>query len=344
MRRFFYALFHIRLVSNIYYSMKIFVKIAQIFILVAILSFTPLVAAKKTADAKGFPVKTESYKTILTLWNIDTFEGGIGSRSDYLRDLCMDFPEEGVNVLVSSYTTEGAREKFSKGEAPDILSFGIGFPQTATYACEMGKTEFKGGELSGKTYAVPWCRGGYFLISKSAINGVIDRLIVSKSKYTSPLVAAFSDFVEAKEYDIEEPLAAYTEYLRTDGVLLGTQRDIWRLQKRGENFFATPLQNFSDLYQYLAITSRDENRISAAKKVAEYILQNAGKNIERIGMFSIAENNYDGEMGKYDLKDTLYTVSPFTSEDNLAVIDGIMKDNADRGTKEQKLKNIIKQL
>ena len=59
----------------------------------------------------------------MRIWNVDTFEGGKGSRTAFLRRAAAlaEQKQHGVLYNVTSYTEEGVREAFARGETPDIL-------------------------------------------------------------------------------------------------------------------------------------------------------------------------------------------------------------------------------
>ena len=312
-------------------------------LLVFITAFTPIVACKKTRETEEFPITTKKQKTILSLWEIDTFEGGFGSRADYLSNLLEKFIEDGVFVMVTSYSLEGAKKKAEEGVFPDLVSFGIGADFIAEGAKELKKIDFSGGENAGGIYAYPWCSGGYFLISKNPINKHIDRLIVSKGEFNNPLVALYNSDFTAEEVVVRDTATAYSEYIGGGGVLLGTQRDIRRLSVKNVAFTATALEEFCDLFQYVAVTAFDEEKFSYAKEVAEYIYENAGANISKIGMLPVGENSQEGALSVYDRSKTKYTVSPFTSANLLSLLHLKMSD----GTSEEKseiLENTLKHL
>ena len=309
-----------------------------------ILFFTPVVALKKTGTANDFPLKTEDYKRVLTLWNIDTFEGGIGSRGDFLSEVLLPLADEGTVVLVSAHTVNSAKENLSKGVIPDIVSFGVGADFLAPYVRELPFSVFVGGEISGKTYAVPWCRGGYFFISKTEDHQLIDRLIVSQGEYNRPIFALKEEGAEYNSVEFLSPLDAYTAYLSDESAtLLGTQRDIWRLTRRGVSFYAFPAEKFSDLYQYVAVTTDDEENYSACVETVRRLAGIGAKALADIGMFGADANAYDGALGSYDTAKTTLTLSPFTSAEILKDADGVAVAAKEENYYE-KIKNALKHL
>ena len=91
------------------------------------------------------------------------FEGGKGSRTAFLKSVARELKGEAY-YLVTSYTLEGALSAFAEGDAPDVLSFGVGLSEFAERLLPLPYS-FAGGELGGKTLAYPWCMGGYYLFS-----------------------------------------------------------------------------------------------------------------------------------------------------------------------------------
>ncbi len=312
-----------------------------IFFLIMI--FTPAVSCAKTRGGEDFPIKTETPKVILTLWNVDTFEGGYGSRTDYLSRICDRLTDKGIFVIVSSYGLESAEKKINGGVLPDIISFGVGADFVLANAQPLAKSDFVGGEALGRTYAEPWCRGGYFLISENPVNEHIDRLIVSKGNYNNPLCALHYSPYEAKETVVLDPLSAYVEYLKGGAVLLGTQRDVRRLTVKNKPFTAVPLEEFCDLYQYIAITSANAEKIPYAKSALKFIVENSDKNVSEIGMLPIGKNAQSDALGAYDTLKTDKTLSPFTMRKTLEeLFEALEGGNAEE--KSVKLENTIKHL
>ena len=287
-----------------------------IFILVA----TPY-ARKKTTQKNDFPIESTKYKMILTVWNVDTFEGGKGSRSEFLADMGVEFGKKGVLVIVENHTIESAQTAVNGGQIPDLLSFGVGVDWAVNYAKELPSISYKGGEIGGKTYAYPWCMGGYFLISKSEDNRRIDRLIVSQNKFNLPFAVQYFSKIEAGKVEYLEPTKAYTTYLSSDknSYLIGTQRDIVRLTQRGENFLATPLEEFSDIVQYIAVTTATKEKYEDCKNFIGFITsETCQKKIYKIGMMRVDGVEEESEVfSSFDKAKTSYTVSPFSQSEKI---------------------------
>ena len=228
--------------------------------------------------------KEAEARTVVRVWNIDTFEGGKGSRTAFLKSVARELQGEAY-YLVTSYTLEGALSAFAEGEAPDVLSFGVGLSEFAERLLPLPYS-FAGGELGGKTLAYPWCMGGYYLFSLTDFEGE-GRTALSVGGENLPAVAARLEGITGEE---TESVAAYTGFLSGKyRYLLGTQRDVCRFQARGAIVQARPLTKYCDLYQYIGILSAEKRDASLAFVEALLSPEVQGR-LSQIGMFPL-ENN-----------------------------------------------------
>lgn len=228
--------------------------------------------------------KEAEARTVVRVWNIDTFEGGKGSRTAFLKSVARELQGEAY-YLVTSYTLEGALSAFAEGEAPDVLSFGVGLSEFAERLLPLPYS-FAGGELGGKTLAYPWCMGGYYLFSLTDFEGE-GRTALSVGGENLPAVAARFEGITGEE---AESVAAYTGFLSGKyRYLLGTQRDVCRFQARGVSVQARPLTKYCDLYQYIGILS-SEKRDASLTFVEALLSPEVQGRLSQIGMFPL-ENN-----------------------------------------------------
>ena len=89
--------------------------------------FTCFYGVRKIS-AENVTTKSEEYQGVLSLWQIDSFEGGIGSRKQFLLKIARGFEKKhkGVLVMVTNITKDGAEENFKNGIYPDMISYGNG--------------------------------------------------------------------------------------------------------------------------------------------------------------------------------------------------------------------------
>ena len=108
----------------------------------------------------------EKYNGILRLWQIDSCEGGKGSRAAFLNRVAAKFEKKhgGVYVMVTGYTAEGAAAAIAEGDAPDLISFSCGVDGLAELCLALTE-RFEGGVIGDGCYAYPWCAGRYYLFS-----------------------------------------------------------------------------------------------------------------------------------------------------------------------------------
>ncbi len=305
--------------------MKTIRLISAVFLVFAI-SFTCFYGRYKIS-AKNSITRNDEYQGVLTLWQIDSFEGGIGSRKQFLLKIARKFEKKhkGVLIMVVDMTKEGAEENFKNGIYPDMISYGNGVE--IQNVSELKSTHgVRGGMIGEKQYATAWCRGGYVLISSQENFSFgedydIDNLTVSKGKYTQPLTALFINDIIAKKIEILSPMDAYVKFVSgKTKFLLGTQRDVNRLQVRGMSVNCAPLDKFNDLYQYVSITAENQLKRYYSQEFINFLIEKDCQSaLTEIGMLSCFYNiNHNDEhlASMQKLKD-FFTVSAFMHEQKL---------------------------
>ena len=218
-------------------------------------------------------------RTVVRVWNVDTFEGGKGSRTSFLQSVARSLQGEEAYYLVTSYTLEGAKAAFQEGDCPDVLSLGVGLAEFTERLLPLPYS-FAGGSLGGETLAVPWCMGGYYLFSLTDFEGE-GRTAISVGGENLSCVSARLEGIEGEEV---ESIAAYTGFLSGKyRYLLGTQRDICRFSARGVSVERKPLTEYNDLYQYVGILSAEKREEAMAFVEALLSPETQGR-LNEIGM------------------------------------------------------------
>lgn len=187
------------------------------------------------------------------------------------------------------------------------------------------------GKKDNKLYAYAWCRGVYSLISTqdklkktsnntadlaSVVNscGYITKLKNNKTKTTYSLAFGSSGYVcpqlsYASSYTnlvqtqtsidltnlTKTPYTAYCDFIENRAsILLGTQRDIARIENRInagkiENVVYQHLVEYTDLVQYLGICQTSEDKqTKACEAFISFLLNEQTQNkLSNIGMFSV---------------------------------------------------------
>ena len=299
-------------------------KTLSIFCLIALLaSFIALPFFTKEITNN---LTSKEYEAILRIWHIDTFEGGTGSRASFLKNVASKFTKKnsGVLFLVSMLSEDLARTKIENGELPDLISFGISSIDVLGNLFSQSSISVKdGGEYCGKRYLTAWCKGGYFKITKN--DASYSKLIISQGANNLSTVTACLENLTAKTVAIKEPLEAYSLFLSSnDACLLGTQRDIVRLNSNGVSFTATPLSTFNDLFQYIGVTSVSENKRFYAFSFVDFLLsESVQKTLVNIKMLSPTLKGLYNSNSYFTALENVsqtYTVSPFLSKKDLIAV------------------------
>ncbi|MBQ3597153.1 MAG: hypothetical protein II988_04985 [Clostridia bacterium] len=293
--------------------------------------FTLLYGNKKINN--DYLEKTPEYKCLINLWQVDTFEGGTGSRKQFLLKVCREFERQyqGVLIAVSSFTIEGVKQALKKGNNPDMISYGLGVDLSQVNVLKE-KANYIGGIINGKTYAQAWCRGGYCLV-KNAESDIdinsnqFDDIIVSKSEFTQPLLALALEGVTVNNFTIKKPLDAYVDFInQKQKVFLCTQRDLVRLSNRGVSIEVRPMTRYNDIIQYVSLTTSDNLKSVYSERFIEYLLSSKVQTqLQQINMLSVSQNlnwQNQGYLKLQGVKTTEFCTLPITtSSDILRQID-----------------------
>ena len=236
---------------------------------------------------------------IVTVWHIDTFEGGVGSRKQFLLDTAAKYQKTntGSLIMVIGFTEDGANAEMEKGNYPDVLSFGAGV-KLGRFV-KLNGEEYPEGNVNGEQAAKIWAKGNYAVFYKGeSLPDGIDKITVSTASNTLPLVAFSLSGYTAEKIVEKSPLDAYYDFVNgnTD-YLLGTQRDAHRLINRNFNFNIIPLDGFSDLNQFIAVTTTDEKKVKTASKFIDFLLSDkVQESLYKIGLFSVKSTvEYENE-------------------------------------------------
>ncbi len=320
------------------------------FVLIFAIIFTIFFGLKKIQE-KEISGDSVQYKGIITMWHVDSFEGGKGSRRQFLLKVARAFEKknQGVLIMVIEHTEESVKEQLKKGVYPDLISYGNGVEVDNLCKLDVNR-KINSCVIGGNVYATAWCRGGYVLIEnpkvKDGVKGVDDAVLISDQKYTQPLVALLYEGIEMKNYKVLPSMDAYVKFVSNKNrYLLGTQRDVMRLTNRGFEFIAKPMKEYNDLYQYVSITAREQIKYYYANQFVEYLLSDAVQSrLNEIAMLSpYMEVQFEEEgLNALQKAQTKVTISPFTPRivlEELKVLAPLAIDGDN--TALNKIKNIV---
>jgi len=258
-------------------------RVVLLFLIVLLCVSVPIMAAfeSRADEEKEEPLQ------VLTLWQIDGFEGGKGSRAQYLVDKFKKLlKDDNAYLNVIPLTAEAAEENLKNGTVPDMISC------SPTFNAHLQLINAK--DFAYKT----WCYGSYCLLSLEENCNFDDansgNPVINEGKGNLAAVAAVMRGLNGCAF--ETPTSAYLKLLNGKyKYLLGTQRDVYRLKTRGVSFSVRQITEFNDLYQNISIITREGNRYGTCKRFAEYITTD-NHDVNKIGMFATNAEKYDDEL------------------------------------------------
>ena len=197
--------------------MRRFLNIILCFLCVSIVVGVPFIKIDRQ-KIKG----KNNYKTILQIWNIDSFEGGVGSRTSFLRNISVKFSSKNKEVLclVVNHTKESANNLLKKGEVPDIISSGICGVECSKYLKPLNQKGFNdGGVVNNKRYFISWCKGGYFKITKNVENLNIKETIIKEEKNSLASLSFILEDVKCDNILFKDKDSAVNYFLSKESVI-----------------------------------------------------------------------------------------------------------------------------
>lgn len=254
----------------------------------------------------NLPVKPQteqpiSYQGVVEMWNVETFEGGVGSREAWLigRAAKFEAANKGLFVHVTTLTVEQLEAKLAEGQTFDVICFSRGAgalvkQQLAVYSGSVADVKDNyliSGQLEGKLLAVPVYSGAYCLFARTEMlsadrllsdaltatytrkigknNVELKSLVCGFTPYNSPLSALALSGGKGKA-KVDENVTQYQAYEqfvanKTAVTLLGTQRDMYRLGQREKDGKIDPL-GFAPLTGYTDLVQYVATSLTAGDK------------------------------------------------------------------------------
>ena len=155
--------------------------------------------------------------------------------------------------------------------------------------------------------------------------GEEEKVAVSENTYNQPLLAAYLAKLSNYKFTFYKPLDAFLTFVSGKSkYLLGTQRDINRLENRELNYEIYPIKEFSDLYQYISITTNNKGKKLIAEDFINYLIsKDSQEKLFKIGMFSpfykvSFENKALEKMQETNINSL--TISAFTPKSNITLL------------------------
>lgn len=294
------------------------------------------------------------YNGVIELWNVDTFEGGSVSRTNFLEKRAVEFEKKnkGALILVKNITVEQLKLNLESNKKPNLITFGIGVGDlilndiiTLNSGYKIREDLLKSSTINNQIKALPIMLGGYSLITNkeklasSEINDIISNSVVySKTDFNIPLLSLFvNDLNSLQQNDTKvNSFDAYDKFIHESfSSILGTQRDYYRCKNRENNLKMQcnyiNLGGFSDLIVYGSVFKSDNKTEIICQKFLEYLVSDYSQQIlSNINMFSVLDKNIynDEDYKNYNkiLLKPLKTLNVFYTSQTLETIKNLVDD------------------
>lgn len=310
-------------------------------VIVAVFLLLPLAGYmyyKRDDLEKVFRGSKAEYQGIITLWNVDTFEGGSASRSGFLSEVSRLFEKKNIGafIKVENMSVDEMLANIKQGNYPSLFSFSKGASQylkdkmqvLPNLSANIMTNFYSSGLLGGNFLACPWAAGGYALLTSTervesaggqvgnlkdlALSLSYDKTYRKNVKHICSLTfggssinafsRAFSEGADGlaasgildKAYFNQTTYEAYENYVMENSMmLLGTQRDIFRLENRilmgkESDLLIEPLGDYTDLVCYMSILATDKKIKSVCEDFVSFLVsKDIQSRLSRIGLISV---------------------------------------------------------
>lgn len=285
----------------------------------------------------------ESSTCVLSLYHIETFEGGSNSRTNYLTKQASSFNKlyNNCHIVVKTLNLEQLILNLNEQSLPDMFSFGIGagefivgFLEQLDDNKDIRQDLLSCGVVSNQILAYPYILSGYALMSyenfldsnNDNIENKIQNAIINKKEIKGLSVGQGSNFSPLKVFDanninydlqnissFEDTYQAYQNFISKQSVsLLGTARDVARCLAREEKGAISSLEynflgGYTDLVQCIGVTkTANSQKMYYSKLFANFLTQeNAQNNLSKYGLFGVGQRNIYSEGLMLDYENSL---------------------------------------
>ena len=320
--------------------------------LVAFLLLTPYFIFNKNnfmLDVSPLLSNSASNKQVLSLWHIETFEGGSANRAKYLEKVAQEFNKTQKNcfIIVKTLTENQLFLNLEQKQYADIYSFGVGsgymlsgFLQALENNNEIREDLQNYSMLNKNILAYPYMFGAYFAITRqtdmqfqpnqASKGNKTKQLCFGNNSFINPLEAlnkcSYQKFnKEDCIYDITS-YQAYCDFIEHKSkTLIGTSRDYASVKNRESLGTISScdykcLAGYTDLVQYIGINkSVNTLKKSLAQSFCRFLTSETSQKLLRnYGLFSslntkIYEKNEYSNFENILLNSTLNSINVFES-------------------------------
>lgn len=269
-----------------------FKKIFNIGLIVFFVAFSVFVCLNKFNNTTHILGNSDNLQ-IYEWWHIESFEGGGANRQNYLNSLCLQYEKNNPTKLfiVKSIEADQLADALTKS-SPHLISFSeqvakIVLPYLQPFSNEYNIQDnfLESSKFNGKLMALPFIASGYCYFTKTNASKELN-LYTANNNFHNAL-----SLVLGQEVNNNQTLSSYECYTRfvnnSNIKLLGTARDLFRI-KNLENIgrltaYYEPVSTFTDLIQYVGITTNDKNILN----FVDFVMSDESQNkLANLSLFS----------------------------------------------------------
>ncbi len=232
---------------------------------------------------------------VYEVWHIESFEGGGGSRFQYLKNLALLYEKTHPTdlFLIKLVQAEDVEELLS-ASSPDLISFSEQtaktiLPHLQTLENNYGvKDNFLNSAMfNNQLKGLPYIASGYCYFTKSEISSSENLELYTANSNSHSAISLLNNEI-VNQNSTMTSFQCYCKFVNSKNIkLLGTARDLYRLQHLQNlgrlSFNCEPVNEFSDLIQYLGII----NSSQAVNEFIEFVINDENQiNLSKIGLFS----------------------------------------------------------
>jgi len=269
-----------------------FKKIINICLIVFFIAFSLLLCLNRFNHTPLIEGNNQTLK-IYEWWHIESFEGGGANRLNYLKQLSLEYEKSNSTQLFMVKLIEHDQlDEALKFHTPHIISFSeqvaqIVLPYLKSFNSEYNIQDhyLQSATYNGKLMALPFIASGYCYFTKTSSNKQL-KLYTANNNMHNALSVLNNEIVN--ENKILSSYECYTKFINsTDIKLLGTARDLFRiknLESLGRfNVTYEPVSSFTDLVQYLGITTNNKD----VGKFIEFVISDTNQyKLSELNLFS----------------------------------------------------------
>ncbi|MBQ7880597.1 MAG: hypothetical protein IJ358_01980 [Clostridia bacterium] len=269
-----------------------FKKVLNISLIVFLVAFSVMFCINKF-DNTPLIAGNKDELQIYEWWHIESFEGGGANRKNYLNSLALQYEKSNPTKLfmVKSIEADQLEDALTKS-TPHLISFSeqvakIVLPYLVAFDNEYNIRDnyLESATYNGRLMALPYIASGYCYFTKTNNADDLDLYTANDNLHNA---LSLTGNTTINNNQTLSSYQCYTKFVNSNSIkLLGTARDLFRI-KNLENlgrFSATyePVSTFTDLVQYLGVTTND----SEVLKFIDFVMQDDNQyKLANLSLFS----------------------------------------------------------